>query len=300
MFSADGQALGRFGGRDADTPGKYQTLKGLRFALEHALEQHRKLPVRKVEPRKDEASAPRLPEDYAAARRFPQRSCIHCHHVHEWQRADAQASGAWSKRWEWKYPDPSQIGVSLDLDQQNRITSVAETSWAHKAGLNKGDELVRINGLPVASIADLQFALDRAPHVGAVGIDYRRAGKLHQTSLRLPPLWKQGDVSWRWSLKSLKPDPPFGGDDLTALEKTALGIPPELMAFRVGNFLPRVAQQAGFKVNDVVVGLEDHADSTLSFRQFEAHFRMSYKSGDMPSFQVLRDGKKVAISFRVP
>src|SRR5688500_3864463 len=36
MFDPQGNVLGRFGGRDADTPGKYHSLRGLRHALEHA------------------------------------------------------------------------------------------------------------------------------------------------------------------------------------------------------------------------------------------------------------------------
>ena len=41
MLAPDGTVLGRFGGRDADTPGKYHSLKGLRYALDQALARYR-------------------------------------------------------------------------------------------------------------------------------------------------------------------------------------------------------------------------------------------------------------------
>src|SRR5262245_1278971 len=39
MFDDAGTVLGRFGGRDADTPGKYHSLRGLRYSLEQAWDQ---------------------------------------------------------------------------------------------------------------------------------------------------------------------------------------------------------------------------------------------------------------------
>ncbi len=38
MFDDQGHVLGRFGGRDAETPGKYHSLPGLRYSLEQAWE----------------------------------------------------------------------------------------------------------------------------------------------------------------------------------------------------------------------------------------------------------------------
>ena len=62
MLTADGEVLGRFGGRDADTPAKYQTLPGLRHSLEAALDRFKSGLPKKQSPR-----MPLFAEDYPAA-----------------------------------------------------------------------------------------------------------------------------------------------------------------------------------------------------------------------------------------
>ena len=47
MLTPDGDVLGRFGGRDADSVSKYQTLSGLRYSLEAALQRFKNEPDRK-------------------------------------------------------------------------------------------------------------------------------------------------------------------------------------------------------------------------------------------------------------
>src|SRR5262245_61380457 len=95
MLSADGEMLGRFGGRDADTPGKYQTLLGLRRSLDAALQRH-KMGAGKRPPAK-----PFFAEDYPAAEKRPANACIHCHHVHEFRRDALQQEKRWSLHDVW-------------------------------------------------------------------------------------------------------------------------------------------------------------------------------------------------------
>src|SRR5688500_1808351 len=80
VLTPDGAVLARFGGRDADTPGKHHSLKGLRHTLTRALER-----FERHEPNTSRADAPRpkprRAEEYAAAARLGPKACIHCHHV---------------------------------------------------------------------------------------------------------------------------------------------------------------------------------------------------------------------------
>src|SRR5262245_24662441 len=88
MFDPDGNVLGRFGGRDADTPGKYHSVRGLRYALDQAREQFERGAVHKRTPAEEKKV-----EDYAAAKRFAPKACFHCHNVTEFRREEKMAAG---------------------------------------------------------------------------------------------------------------------------------------------------------------------------------------------------------------
>jgi hypothetical protein len=100
MLTPNGAALGRFGGRDADTPAKYQTLAGLRHSLNAALKTFRNakaIPGHAME--KGEKARQRKPmraEDFPAAAKLPDNACIHCHHVNEFRRDLLQREKRWS------------------------------------------------------------------------------------------------------------------------------------------------------------------------------------------------------------
>ena len=78
---------------------------------------------------------PRLPENYPAAKDLPEKACIRCHQVHELRRRSLQAEGKWSLANLWVYPQPENIGVSLALDEGDRVERVKAGSAAEKMGL---------------------------------------------------------------------------------------------------------------------------------------------------------------------
>ena len=98
MLTADGEVLGRFGGRDADTPAKYQTLPGLRHSLETALKRYQTAGDKKPAPR-----MPMFAEDYSAVDKLPGNACVHCHHINEFRRDALQRQGRWSKSVPWRW-----------------------------------------------------------------------------------------------------------------------------------------------------------------------------------------------------
>src|SRR5436190_1481215 len=80
-----------------------------------------------------------------------------------------------------------------------RVRGVAPGSAAARAGLRPDDVLLSVGGLPVASIADAQYALHRAPARGKVPVAWRRQGRECSASLELAGGWRKTDLSWRWS-----------------------------------------------------------------------------------------------------
>jgi serine protease Do len=292
MLTDDGDTLGRFGGRDADTPAKYQTLAGLRQSLEAALERHKKRGK----------SAPRKPihaEDYPAVEKRPTNSCIHCHHVYEFRREALQQEKRWSLDDVWVYPQTENIGVTLDPEHGNRVVSVQPKSAADKLGIKPNDLLRSVGNAPVTSIADVQFALHKAPKSGNLAIRWQRDAKEMNGSIALAENWRQTDVSWRWSLKSLAPSPSIIGDDLTLDERKTLGLDARQLAYRHMNFLTPAARHAGLQANDVIVGIDGQA-LTMTARQFETHIRLYYRVGQEITLNVLRGKERAKVRLKLP
>jgi predicted metalloprotease with PDZ domain len=295
FFDADGRVLGRFGGRDAETPGKYHSLPGLRHAMQQVLAEYPRRPA--TEP--DKNVKPRRAEDYPAAVRLSANACIHCHHVREFQREEKRRAGTWTPADEWVYPEPASLGLTLDLDRQDRIQAVKADSAAARAGLEAGDVLVSVNGAPVASIMDVQHVLQGAPARGDLPLTWRRRDQVRQSSITLSDGWRLSDISWRWSLKQLPPGPQLHGEDLTLAEKAALGLDGKQLAFRQGNFVPRPAQQAGIRIHDIILGVAGRP-LEMTARQFEAYIRLNFQVGATVHYDVLRDGKRLRVPLTLP
>lgn len=294
FLNADGAVLGRFGGRDADTPGKYQTLPALRHSLETALALHKSGKVKTPSPRK-----PIRAEDYPAAAKRADNACIHCHHVHEFRRDLLQSQGRWNVNEVFVYPQPENIGLTLDLNQGNRVHGVAPDSSAAKLGITAKDVVRRIHGVPIASSADVQYALDKAPRNGEVEIVWQNGKDEKKGLLPLPENWRKTDVSWRWSLKSMAPQPSIIGDDLDLEGRKKLGLDTRQLAFRQMNFLTPTARHAGLQANDVIVGVDDQV-LMMTARQFEAHIRLTYRVGQEIVLNVLRGQERLKIKLKLP
>lgn len=217
FMNADGKVFGRFGSRDSEVKSKDHSLPALRFALEKSLEKHQANSSNSSPPK-----APLHAEDYPAAKKLSPQACIHCHHVNEFRRDDAIANKTWKRDDVWVYPLPGNLGISFDLEHGNKVRTVAQSSPAERIGIKPGDSVERLGDSETASIADVRYALDHAPSSGKLHVTWRRGDKTQEGALGLAPGWRETDVSWRWSLKSLKPDPCVHGDDLTAEEKTTL------------------------------------------------------------------------------
>jgi hypothetical protein len=287
FLAPDGRVLGRYGGRDPESPDSRVSLAGLRHAMHRALARHRAgqpadSPVRN--------GRSRTVEDFSAASRLSRTACVHCHQVYDLRRESLEAAGKWRLDEVWVYPMPENVGMTLAVDDGDRLARVKAGSAADKAGLRQGDRLLSVNGHPVASFADVQYALHRAPARGKLGVTWARGTTALKGQLVLPEGWRRTDVSWRWSLRGLNPSPWVGGDDLTVAEKKALGLAPTRLAFRQSGFVSEPARQAGIRPGDVVVGI-DGKPLHLTARQFAAHVRLAYKVGDRVTYNLLRDGK---------
>src|SRR4051812_12653244 len=139
--------LGRYGGRDTDSAEGRVSLAGLRHAMKRALEKHRAGDLGPA----PKLGRPRTVMDYAAAKQLPEKACVRCHQVYDLRRQTLQARGKWSLDQLWVYPPPENVGLTLSVDQGDKIERVKNGSAASKAGLRKGDRLLSVNGASIAS-----------------------------------------------------------------------------------------------------------------------------------------------------
>lgn len=298
FMNANGKIYGRFGGRDAGSPDRYLTLGGLKYAMRAALESHRREPR---EAPKREAPPEVLVENYPAAQRLKAGACIHCHQVYDFRRDEKRSAGKWTVDDIWKMlpPDPRKVGLYLEPEQGNRLLAVAPGSPAEKAGIYTRDVIRRINDRPIASYADVQYALHESPPQGSVSIEWEREGRPAKGELGLPDGWRQSDLSWRAFMWGLEPAASVHGKDLSGEEKKALGLSEKALAFRQGQFVPNAARQAGIQKDDIILGIDDKP-LEMTMLQFNAYVRLNFKVGDRVTFNVLRDGKRMDLPMALP
>jgi hypothetical protein len=289
FLSPDEKVYGRYGGRDAASAERRLSPAGLHHAMQAALEAHRRgdtgAPAKKV--------PPLLGESYPGTQRMHVRGeCVHCHQINEARREALQAAGRWTRADVWVYPLPENVGLTLDVDEGNRVRSVTHGSAADRAGLRAGDLLRRLNGFPVASFADAQHALHRAPAQGPIGVFWERDGRTQTGTLDLTPGWRKTNLTWRPSLLDLLPALALAGENLTAAEKKALGLGAKRLAFRQLKPVHKSIHAAGVREGDVIIGI-DHQFPEMSMDDFLGYVRRTHLVGDRVLLHVLRGGKQI-------
>lgn len=287
FLNADEKVYGRYGGRDAKSADGRMSLAGLRYALGQALAAHRadKAAARPARP-------PLLAENYPAAKRLAKNECIHCHQIYEFQRDQAQRAGTWSREQLWVYPLPENLGITLEIDQGNRVRAVSAGSPADRAGLQPGDVLQSLAGRPVASFADASYALYRAPPRGPIALAWQRNGSVQSASMTPADGWRKTNLTWRPSLLDLLPAFAAYGEDLSAAEKKALGLPETRLAFRQDANVHESVRSQGLQAGDVIIGI-DNQKLDMTMLQFLGHVRQNYLRGDRITLNVVRQGKRL-------
>jgi hypothetical protein len=296
FMNDQGKILGRYGGRDAESADRYLSLTSLKQAMRAALAAYRRDP--KGRPAGADEPA-RTVEQYPAAQKLKAEACIHCHQVYDFRREALKAQGRWRQELIWVYPQPENVGVTLDPEQQTQVRAVTPGSAARAVGLKAGDTLRAVNGMTVVSFGDVQYALHRAPAAGPIPVSWQRGGRRMSGRLQLAPGWRKSDISWRGSMWGLEPTPCVYGQDLSAEEKAKLGLPADRLAFRQGKPLQKPPREAGLQPGDIILGIDDRP-LTMTMLQFNTWIRLNYQVGDRITFNVLRNGQRLNLPMTLP
>jgi serine protease Do len=293
FLNADERIYGRYGGRDASSADSRLSLAGLKYAMQAALAAHRRAVP---SPPAAHAEKPLLVEDLPAAKRRRNGECIHCHQVYEFRRAAQKESGTWRREDIWVYPLPENVGLTLEVHHGDRLRAVAADSAAGRAGLRSGDLLRTVNGQPVASFADVQYALHRAPAKGRIPISVQRGLETTTAMLELADGWRKTNLTWRPSLLDILPSLTLFGDDLGAEEKKGLGLSAKRLAFRQQEPVHALARAAGVREGDVIIGIDGRA-LEMTVLEFLAHVRKNYLVGDHITLNIIRNGKRLELPY---
>jgi membrane-associated protease RseP (regulator of RpoE activity) len=195
FLDASERIYSRFGGRDGQRAEGRVSVAALKYTMRLVLQAHRESPRVALPPGK-----PRLAEELSAKKG---KGCMHCHHVWEGLRREANRTGEADQELFFVYPLPENIGVELDLVAGNRVAAIVPDSPAQRAGLRPGDIVDAIDRVPIRSQGDVMTALHHAPSRGSIAVTFRRQGRQDTVTVELASGWKRTDLSWRQSLKNL-------------------------------------------------------------------------------------------------
>ena len=319
LMNPDGTLYGRFGTRsNRDDESKDISLEGLRRALAEALRMHDS--YKAVKPslagKQVESARFETPLDYPslAGRYEPKldyegavaKSCVHCHQVGEAERRFFRdQSKPIPDEVLFPYPNPTVLGLTMDPKRMATVAEVVPGSTAEVDGFRAGDRIVKFDGQPMLSTADLQWVLHHAPAKGTIAAEVERAGQARKLTLTLDDGWRRrGDLSWRtttWDLRRMG----LGGmvlKPIAAEDRREAGVPEGRMALRVdhvGQYNDHaVAMRAGVQKGDLLVAF-DGLDDFGSESEVLAYAVQQKRPGAEVVLTVLRDGRRLEMPIRL-
>lgn len=307
VLNADEQIYLRYGGgenseRNANRPlDEFLSDESFVDALIKGLEQHELYKEGKL-PRKPRP-APRFPREIRSIKVdwIDRGKCFHCHFVRHYDWGDRDALGQFDKLKEsWAYPELTKIGIDLAADPPLVLKSVG--GIVNEAGMKAGDKIVAINDQSVLTYGDLHYLYDKIPYEATmVQFTVERGDSRKVIDIPLPRNWRVTGVNngvWRFRV-----NPGFGAVTLKSDEQERLGL-------KVGGFSSRVRTvrragkemlaggKAGLEPGDVIYAV-DSAEVDEYGQNLYTYIKLRKKVGKTIRLKVLRDGRKLEISYKL-
>ena len=310
FINADGVVYARYGTQSAEGSDAYNSIDGLLHTMDRVLELHVNYPKNLAElkgkrgEKKSVGSALELPglrNPAKYAQQTTRNNCIHCHNIHDAEHRHASNSGSYSVEMMYKYPLPDNIGLKIDRKSGVRIEQVIDGSAAAGAKLHADEDVVRMNGQRITSIADMQWVLHHLPDTDTqVEVETSTTGKYAVT---LKAGWKKYDFSWRGSMWNAPPRFEAWAPLLSDEARTKLGLPETDTALEVrwinGNE-PGGKQlyDDGLREKDVIIAIAGQPLS-MTTKQFNMHIKLHYKVGEVLPLTVLRNGQREELKIQL-
>lgn len=310
FINADGVVYARYGTQSAEGSDAYNSIEGLLTTMQRVLELHAGYPGNLPE-LKGKRGAPkpvssalelpglRNPEKYA--KQTERSNCIHCHNIHDAEYQHALNAGTYSREMLWKYPLPDNIGLKIDRKNGVTIQQVIADSSAAAAKLQPKEDVIRMNGQRITSIADMQWVLHHLPNTDTqVELETSQSGK-HTVMLKAG--WKKNDFSWRGSMWNMPPRFEAWAPNVNAETREKLGLPEtdtalEIRWLNVGGKGGQQAYEDGLREKDVIIALAGQP-IRMTTKQFNVHLKLNYKVGDVLPLTVMRGSERKELKIRL-
>jgi len=314
FINFDGTVYGRYGTQSAQGADAYNSILSLEKAMLRVLSLHRNYPRNKAElvPKKGTAKPyrtalqmPGLPNKEKYAGTTARNNCIHCHNIHDAEYDHTFSTGKFTEEFLWRYPLPDNLGIRVDPKDGQVVGKVQPRSPAAIAGVRPSQRILRANGQPIISIADLQWVLHNLPPANArvrLLVANPEARLSTHDLVLTSPTWKRTDLSWRGSMWNVRPRMRVWTPDASAEEVRRLGLPRGQKALKVkwinrGSEEGRAVFQAGLREGDFIVAIEGKP-VRFDHRALNAYVKLNYKPGQILPVTLRRNGRNV--SFRWP
>lgn len=311
FLNAERTIYGRYGTKHA----RDSSLEGLVNAAEGALELHRRPDKAALAAKTGPAPRWRTPEVMPALLKRHSKGdvssygCIHCHTVREGEMISRWLGGeSLPDRLLWQYPLPNVLGLNVEAKDGRTVRSVSNNTAAQAAGFKAGDALVKVEGQPPISIADLQWALHQAPETGEVAFEVERAGRPLKLTVPLGEGWRKRIPFHRNNTTGFLQMKVAGffGDVLSGGERQKRGLADEALGLRV-SYMPSAkdpdpnlnAARAGLRVGDVITEV-DGRKGRMTADEWLAYLFQKKKPGETLELTVLRAGAAQKIPVPLP
>lgn len=308
LMNADGTIYHTFAGRDRRDPMSHMSITALVRVMRATVGEH----ARYKAPAPARAAAEPLAVESMSRIHPPQKApaCYHCHMVHDAMHDAAVTAKRPREETIWVWPDPVQVGLSLDREGQVLVTGVEAGSAAEKAGVEPGSRILEFGGSSPLTFGDLQRVLHEAPPGAArIPVVFERSGETKSAELALPDGWKRAApevYAWRPYKWNLGPRAGFGGPHLSAAELREAGLAAGAFAFRVKYIVdwgPRAntganAKRAGLRKGDVVYSVGG-MDRFESVEHFHAWYCLALETGSTVEVGVIRGGERLRLALPV-
>jgi membrane-associated protease RseP (regulator of RpoE activity) len=192
------------------------------------------------------------------------------------------------------YPPVTLVGFRFDVDEAATLKAVDGGSPADKSGFRAGDRLVKLDGQPMLSPADVQFVLEKASQPVKVNAEVERQGRTVTLTLELPEGWRRGgNYTWReitWNFRQISS---FAAEVLPPAQRAALGLGDKAMALRIKRFHGKdsTAKSAGLLEGDVIVQVDNEAGDWNEYALL-AYLFQKKSPGEKVTVTVLRSGER--------
>ena len=217
--------------------------------------------------------------------------CIHCHDVKVASLRHLRNQDKLQRHMVFTYPTAANLGITVSPDRQSVIRTVKPGTPAARAGVRRGDTILRAGDHRVLTLGDLSHVLEKTADPGRLSLELKRNGRAIPVRLDLKAGWRKStDPSWRESLHVVGPNCGLWGRRLNANERRRLKLAPGKLALKVTFLWGPHTRKAGIRVGDIIVRLDGQAGHDHQAVECSSHAQQGVGRHDPDRAQTKRSG----------